>query len=108
MLISEIVKMFSRFQQPASMLARGLATSATSNAKVAVMGASGGMQGCVLYCSNEVSSKFSSILLSIFCNFVNQIFYDLSLGFYNLITKVLIVECQLFNLVSSKTFLNKL
>ena len=43
MLISEIVKMFSRFQQPASMLARGLATSATSNAKVAVMGASGGI-----------------------------------------------------------------
>jgi len=35
--------MFSRFQQPASMLARGLATSATSNAKVAVMGASGGI-----------------------------------------------------------------
>merc|ERR1719150_3569303 len=36
--------MFSRFQKPViSMLARGLATSATSNAKVAVMGASGGI-----------------------------------------------------------------
>jgi len=35
--------MFSRFQQPASLLCRGLATSAANNTAVAVMGASGGI-----------------------------------------------------------------
>jgi len=35
--------MFSRFQQPASMLARSLSTSSTNNTAVAVMGASGGI-----------------------------------------------------------------
>ena len=34
--------MFSRFQQPATTLARGLATSSPNNVAVAVMGASGG------------------------------------------------------------------
>jgi len=35
--------MFSRFQQPASILARGLSTSSANNTSVAVMGASGGI-----------------------------------------------------------------
>jgi len=35
--------MFSRFQQPAAMLARGLSTSSSNNTAVAVMGASGGI-----------------------------------------------------------------
>jgi len=35
--------MFSRFQQPAAMLARGLSTSTANNRAVAVMGASGGI-----------------------------------------------------------------
>jgi len=35
--------MFSRFQQPAALLARGLSTSSANNTAVAVMGASGGI-----------------------------------------------------------------
>ena len=35
--------MFSRFQQPATLAARALSTSATNNTAVAVMGASGGI-----------------------------------------------------------------
>merc|ERR1712121_49167 len=37
------IKMFSRFQQPLTMLGRQLSTSATNNTAVAVMGASGGI-----------------------------------------------------------------
>merc|ERR1711862_218246 len=37
------LKMFSRFQQPLTMLGRQLSTSATNNTAVAVMGASGGI-----------------------------------------------------------------
>jgi hypothetical protein len=40
--------MFSRFQQPASLLCRGLATSAANNTAVAVMGASGGLSFIIL------------------------------------------------------------
>ena len=39
----QTVKMFSRFQQPASLMVRGLSSSSTNNTAVAVMGAAGGV-----------------------------------------------------------------